>query len=63
MTISSLPLKVRGEFHYRFSYAICHNVTMGGGGGGGGEIYNDSLKIKEIIIVLYIFNYGWKTII
>ena len=35
----------------------------GGGGWGGGEIYNDSLKIKEIIIVLYIFNYGWKTII
>ena len=31
MRISSLPLKVRGEFHYRFSYAICHNVTMGGG--------------------------------
>ena len=33
MRMSSLPLKVRGEFHYRFSYAICHNVTMGGGGG------------------------------
>ena len=49
--------EAKGRVSFQFSYAICHNVTMGGG------IYNDSLKVKEIIDVLYLFNYGWKTII
>ena len=48
--------EAKGRVSFRFSYAIYH-VTMGGG------IYNDSLKVKEIIDVLYLFNYGWKTII